>query len=126
MNIKTIVLNTNGIISSSLLPSFIQKSVVFTKTRIFPRSRWAWPKNTFSIAESAESSVAVSRDSIEYSGSGIVNKSIIHNIENNMPPICKKLILSAKLGDYFMTCPYCYYLCAALIFHASVANTLQI
>ena len=34
------------------------------------------PKTTFSIAESVESSVTVSGDLIEYSGSGIVNRSI--------------------------------------------------
>ena len=42
-------------------------------------------KTTFSIADSADSWVTVSRDLIEYSGSGIVNISITPIFSQNMP-----------------------------------------
>ena len=41
-------------------------------------------KTTFSIADSAESWVTVSRDLIEYSGSGIVNISITPIFSQNL------------------------------------------
>ena len=43
------------------------------------------PKITFSIAESAESSVTVSGDLKEYSGSGIVNRSITPILSRHFP-----------------------------------------
>ena len=102
MYIETIWLNTNGIISSSLLPSFIQKSVVYSKLEFSYDQGGRGPKTPFSIAESAESSVAVFGDSIEYSGSGIVYRSITPIFSQNMPSF-----YWAKELAYF---PILYYL----------------
>ena len=73
MYIKTIVSNTNGIISSSLQPSFIQKSVVYIqKNSISHDQDWRGLQAIFSIAECSEGWVNVSMDLLEYSGSGIL------------------------------------------------------
>ena len=96
MYIKTIVLNTNGIISSSLLSSFMQKSVLYAKARIFPRSRWVWPKTTFPIMDSADSWVNVSGDLVEYSGSGILFSTYVMTATDR-----KKLRNLARATDFF-------------------------
>ena len=45
-------------------------------------------KTPFSIAESAESSVAVFGDLMEYSGSGIVNRSITPILSRHFTGLC--------------------------------------
>ena len=73
MYIKAIVLNTNDTISNCLQPIFGDKY----KNLEFSHSQdGCGPKTTFSIADTADSSVAVSGDLMEYFGSGIVNRSI--------------------------------------------------
>ena len=73
MYIKAIVLNTNDTISNCLQPLFCDK---YKNLEISHVRVGRGPKTTFSIADTADSSVADSGDLIEYSGSGIVNRSI--------------------------------------------------
>ena len=73
MYIKAVVSNTNDTVSNCLQPLFADeyKNLEFSHGQD-GRS----PKTTFSIADTADSLVAVSGDLMEYFGSGIVNRSI--------------------------------------------------
>ena len=73
MYIKAIVLNTNDTISNCLqtLCGDRYKNLEFSHDQ-----DGRGPNTIFSIADTADSSVAVSGDLMEYSGSGVVNRSI--------------------------------------------------
>ena len=84
MHIETIVLSTNGTISNSLQPSFIQRSVLYTKPEFSHGQDGRGLKTTFSIADSEDSWVTVSKDLVEHSGSGTINRSITSIFGQNM------------------------------------------
>ena len=73
MYIKTIVSNTSDTISNCLQPLFGDK---YKNLEFSHGQDGRGLKTTFSIADTADSSVAVSGDLKEYFGSGIVNRSI--------------------------------------------------
>ena len=73
MFIKAIMLNTIDTISNCLQPSFGDK---YKNLEFSHGEDGRDPKTPFSIADTADSSVAVSGDLMEYSGNGIVNRSI--------------------------------------------------
>ena len=73
MYIKAIVSNTSDTISNCLQPLFGDK---YKNLEFSHGQDGRGPKTTFSIADTADSSVAVSGDLKEYFGSGIVNRSI--------------------------------------------------
>ena len=73
MYVKAIVLNTNDTISNCLLPLFGDK---YKNLEFSHDQDGRGPKTTFSIADTEDSSLTVSGDLMDYSGSGIVNRSI--------------------------------------------------
>ena len=73
MYIKALVLNTNDTISNGLQPLFSDK---YKNLEFSHGQDGCGPKTTCSIADTADSSVTDSGDLMEYSGSGIVNRSI--------------------------------------------------
>ena len=70
MYIKAIMLNTIDTISNCLQPLFGDK---YKNLEFSHGQDGRGPKTTFSTADTADSSVAVSGDLMEYSGSGIIN-----------------------------------------------------
>ena len=73
MYIKAILLNTNDTISNCLQPLFGDKYKILEFSH---GQHGRGSKTTFSIADTADSSVAASGDLMEYSGTGIVSRSI--------------------------------------------------
>ena len=73
MYIKAIMLSTIDTISNCLQLEYKNK---YKNLEFSHGQDGRGPKTTFSIADIAYSSVAVSGDLMEYSGSGIVNRSI--------------------------------------------------
>ena len=76
MYIKAIMSNTNDTISNCLQPLFCDK---YKNMEFSHGQDGRGPKTTFFIVDTADSSVAVSGDLMEYFGSGIVNFFIKHN-----------------------------------------------
>ena len=75
MYIKAIVSNTNDTVSNCL-HSLFRFGDKYKNFEFCHGQDERGPKTTFSIADTADSSVAVSGDLMEYFGSGIINRSI--------------------------------------------------